>query len=398
MRDESEATMPLGKGEAYPYDQSIAQVETLTEPPQSNVPMRPRLAPRWMRILGLALPLVSALTLIVAMWMPWETLRIVYTSGGMGTPGGPSFVSEFAITGSEGLGMMLIQARPSLAYPTLRWLALLWNIVPLLSLLIGLFLVRVQQASRTLAALFGVWLLLTTAIMLPAIYGLMNTIAPLQCWQTCTAMPVNSRRPEMGIWLAIGGLALGLLIRQRSGVTIVRSVTPARYSTLHKVGAGVIILGTIIWALGLFAVPWATSGCTGLQLSLNHFVRGTCSGVDGWDAFTAGMGRNNWLAMLFLEVVPIMTLYVLIDVWLPRLTRSTWVVAACWSLLLTLLFLVGMGGVRATLAHPPVFTSLAQDPWVASQGIVVCALGILLSWIGGMFLCRTEVAQARQSP
>ncbi|HEU5348528.1 MAG TPA: hypothetical protein VFU63_07925, partial [Ktedonobacterales bacterium] len=134
---------------------------------------------------------------------------------------------------------------------------------------------------------------------------------------------------------------------------------------------------------------------TGLHLSLNHFVIGTCSGVDGWDVFTAGMGRNDWMALVFLEVVPIMGLYVVIDIWLPRLARSTWIVAACWSLLQTLLFLVGIAGVRKTLAYPPVFTAGPHDPWVVSLGVFVCGLGILLGWVGAGVLGRTEITQSR---
>jgi hypothetical protein len=278
---------------------------------------------------------------------------------------------------------------------------LLWTILPLFGLLIGLFHLRMRQGSRALTALYGVWLILATVSIAPIVYGVMTTLAPLSCWQTCSPIPVTSRHPELGAWLAIGGLALGwiafagLLLARRSPLATVRSGTPARFSRLHLVGAGVLTIGAAIWALGLFAIPWATSGCTGLHLSLNHFVRGTCSGIDGWDAFTAGMGSNSWLALLFLEVVPVMGLYVAIDIWLPRLARSTWVLAASWSLLLTVLFICGVNGVQFTIAHPPRFTYDMQGAWDPSLGVIVCALGIVVGGIGTALLARDELSRPR---
>jgi uncharacterized membrane protein len=206
----------------------------------------------------------------------------------------------------------------------------------------------------------------------------------------------------LGIWLAIGGLALGwiafggLLLLRRSSLAAVRSEAPARFSKLHLVAAGVLMLGAALWALGLFAIPWATSGCTGLHLSLNHFMRGTCSGVDGWDVFTAGIGSNIWLALLFLEVVPVMGLYVAIDIWLPRLTRSTWILAASWSLLLTVLFMYGVNGVRFTIAHPPRFTYDMQGAWDPGLGVATTALGIVICLVGVALLAREEIGRARQ--
>lgn len=340
--------------------------------------------------LARVLPLTGALMLVVATWLPWETLHIVF---------GPEvqITSDSPINGLTGFRMLLGQSSFSSAHPSVRWLGLLWSILPLFGLLIGLFHLRVRHGSRALAALFGVWLVLATASVTPVVYGLMTTLGPLSCLQTCSPVPVTSRHPELGIWLAIGGLVLGwiaftgLLLLRRSPLATVRSEPPTRFSKLHLIAAGVLMLGAAIWALGLFAIPWATSGCAGLHLSLNHFVRGTCSGVDGWDVFTAGIGSNTWLALLFLEVVPVMGLYVAIDIWLPRLVRSTWMVAASWSLLLTVLFICGVNGVRFTIVHPPRFTFDMQGAWDPGLGVVICALGIVVGGIGTALLARDEI-------
>lgn len=370
----------------YPSDQSTSRIAAPSQPTREKALLNSPFA------LGLAriLPSISALALVVATWLPWETLHIVF---------GPEvqITSDSPINGLIGFRMLLGQSGVSSAHPSVRWLGLLWSILPLFGLLIGLFYLRVRQGSRALAALFGVWLVLATASVTPVVYGLMTTLGPLSCLQTCSPVPVTSRHPELGIWLAIGGLVLGwiaftgLLLLRRSPVVDVRSEAPASFSKLHLIGAGVLMLGAAIWALGLFAIPWATSGCTGLHLSLNHFVRGTCAGIDGWDAFTAGIGSNTWLALLFLEVVPVMGLYVATDIWLPRLTRSTWVVAASWSLLLAVLFIYGVNGVRSTIAHPPRFTYDMQGPWDPSLGVIVCALGIVVGGIGTALLARDEI-------
>ena len=395
MHDEPRHAMTMDESDAYrpyhpyPSDQSTSRIAA---PSQSTWGKTQRTS---LFALGLAriLPSISVLILVVATWLPWETLRIVFGPEGQMTV-------ESSINGLIGFRMLLGQSGLSSAHPSVRWLGLLWTILPLLGLLIGLFHLRVRQGSRALTALYGVWLVLATASMVPVIIGLMTTLAPLSCLQTCAPVPVANRHPELGAWLAIGGLALGwtafrgLLLVLRSPLAIVRSGTPAHFSRLHLMGAGVLIVGAAIWALGLFAIPWATSGCTGLHLSLNHFVRGTCAGIDGWDAFTAGMGSNTWLALLFLEFVPVMGLYVAIDIWLPRLARSTWVLAASWSLLLTVLFICGVNGVRFTIAHPPRFTYDMQDSWDPSLGIVICALGIVICYAAVALLARDELRRS----
>lgn len=396
MRDEPRHAMAVDESDPYqpyqPYSSGQPTSKIAATPPQStrikgllNSPVAQGLA----RIL----PLAGALMLVVATWLPWATLRIVIDPEGF-------LITDSSISGLNGFQMLLGQSGLASAHPSVRWLGLLWTILPLFGLLIGLFRLRMQQGLRALTALFGVWLLLATLSVAPVVYGLMTTLAPLSCWQTCSPMPVTSRHLELGIWLAVGGLALGwialagLLLARRSPLANARPAANVRFSRLHLLGAGLVMLGAAVWAIGLFAIPWATSGCTGLQFSLNHFVRGACSGIDGWDAFTAGIGSNNWMALLFLEVVPVMGLYVAIDIWLPRLVRSTWVLAASWILLLTFLFSCGVSGVRYTLAHTPRFTYDMQGAWDPSLGIVVCALGIAICLVGTALLARDELRRA----
>jgi len=105
-----------------------------------------------------------------------------------------------------------------------------------------------------------------------------------------------------------------------------------------------------------------------------------------------GDGRLTWL---LLKLVSAVGLFVLISAWLPRLARTTWVIAIVWGLMTTLLFAIGVYGVQTTLEHPPQYMYGAATLWVPSYGVTICALGIVLGWVGVVLLRRAEIAQVR---
>ena len=396
MRDESGATTVAGASGTHHFDQSAPSADSGREQPRSNASIRTWIASA-LRRAAPYLAVVSALVLLIAMWLPWATMHVNVALRGYGSP---EFAGEISVSGWNAVTMTIAWATAPNSYP-LRMLGVLWSLFPLGGLVLGLLLQRQTRPSKPLLLLYGVWLAASAVTMLPLIVGLLTIVGPLSCWQTCTPMLVTARHPGLGIWLALGGLALGwlafavLMLLRRSPVGASRLAATPRYSPAHLAGAGIYTLGALFWGFGVLAVPWATSGCTGLHLSLNHFTRGACSGVDGWDVFTAGLASNGLLAFLLLEIVPTLGIFVVVTVWLPRLARETWVWAACWDLLVTLLFVVGVAGVRATIANPPVFTSAPQDPWVASYGVGVAAFGILLVWLGAILLAVVEIAHNR---
>jgi hypothetical protein len=342
--------------------------------------------------LGRALPPISGLLLLLATWLPWVTLRI----------SNPQFDISM---GAEGLFSLL--SLNQLSTPLMRravdLLLWTWEFASLSSVLFGLFLLRQRFPAKTTTILYGAWLVLVTAPSLWVIFGLLTTITPMSCWQFCVPMPVSSRQPMLGLWLEIAGLALGWIalgmhVRARvsgSAGAMASGVGSARYSSLHKVAATITLLGGALWAFGLYAVPWATSDCTGLHLSFNHFVRGTCSGADGYDMLGAVLWGDGRLTWLLLKLVSAVGLFVLISAWLPRLARTTWGIAIVWGLMTMLLFAIGVYGVQTTLEHPPQYMYGAATLWVPSYGVTICALGIVLGWVGVVLLRRTEIAQVR---
>jgi hypothetical protein len=313
---------------------------------------------------------------------------------------------DMPITGWSGLLELLTQT-PLIALA--RVTLFLWDVFPLTGIVLCLILLWQRQAARGLLVLYGAWLLLTTLMCLLIITHALTMPLPFSCAPgdpVCPQTRVVSRSVEVGGWLALGSLALGWLAfgvlsyRQRSSavgqmLAPVRGAPVMSYAPLRRLCAGVFTLGALLWAVGLYAVPWATSGCTGLQFSLNHFVRGTCSGVDGYDALTAGLGVRGSLAWPLLELASVVGLFVLVAFWLPRLTRATWIIALGWSLLVALMAFIGMRGIQVTIASGPHF-SVDEVPWEASYGLVICALGIVLCLVGVALLAREEIGRARQ--
>ena len=350
------------------------------------------------------LPLLGAILLLIGSWMTWVTVRFGFAIDGFQNG---SF--EMPIMGWTGL-LGLIDQTPFIALA--RVSLFIWDVFPLTGILLCLILPRQQRVNRGLLALYGAWLLVTTVTVALIVAHALAISTPFPCAPgdpVCPETRVLSRSIEVGGWLTLGSLALswlalGLLMQRRKATVFVRGsgatvTAQARYTPSHHLGAGVFTLGAFVWAFGLLAVPWATSGCTGLHLSLNHFVRGTCSGVDGYDVLTAGLTslhQNGVISWPMIEVAGVIGLFAVITVWLPRLKRVTWATALAWSLLAALFFAVGAIGVRATIAYPPVFTSDPHDPWTGSYGVALCALGIVVCWAGAALLARNEIIQARR--
>jgi hypothetical protein len=353
--------------------------------------------------------LLGALLLLVGSLLTWVTVRFAFAmdafqEGGFAAP----------IMGWSGL-LGLIDQTPFIRLARLT--LFLWDVFPLTGLLLCLLLLRQQRIARGLLAVYGAWLLATT-VTCALIFNYALTFSnPFPCAPgnpLCPETRVLSRTIEVGGWLtlsslALAWLALGLLIQRRratvavtetGATTTVAATLSIRYTPSHRLGAAIFTVGAVVWASGLLAVPWATSGCTGLHLSFNHFARGTCSGVDGYDVLTAGLTslhQNGVISWPMIEVAGVVGLFAVITVWLPRLKRVTWVTALTWSLLAALFFAVGAIGVRATIAFPPVFTADAHDPWMGSYGVSICALGIAGCWVGVAALARGEIAQTRRS-
>jgi hypothetical protein len=64
-------------------------------------------------------------------------------------------------------------------------------------------------------------------------------------------------------------------------------------SRLEAAGASVVTVGALLWGLGFVALPWATTSCASVTLSLNHYISGACTRLDAGDALSTSLGLAN---------------------------------------------------------------------------------------------------------
>lgn len=380
MIDESGPYQPYRPYQLYPSGPSF-RTATPSQATRDKAPPNSPFALRLARVL----PSISALALLTVVWLPWTTLRVMY--------GATEFDTRFS--GIDGLWLAFTAARQSRLAIVVMFL--LWVVVPCIGLILGQIILRRTRISLILISIYGGWLLLTTGMSLLSLYGALTAPAYVACDSNCTSA---SRTIEWGVWLAFAALALGwaafaLLLRYRSQSANVYPGIAERYTTFHRMGAAIFTLGAALWAFGFFAVPWATAGCSGLHISFNHFVRGACRGLDGYDVLTTGLGPNDSVVWPFMAASLLLGLLVIVTVWLPRMSLATWVTALGWSLLVTLMAIIGVYGVRMTMANPPIFAFGEQLIWVPSYGVALSALGLLTCCAAVALLARDEIRHAR---
>lgn len=340
------------------------------------------------RVLIRILPLVSAALAYLATQLPWLTVHFAQDSTiplGIQDPG----LIDSPVSGDNGVfAFVQLLPLPALSRRMLESAGWVLTALPLFGMLFGLFLLW-RASARIFRIAYTLWLVLTTLLTVFAIIGL-NHYSVLFCGDRCVEISASVSHLELGLWVAVASLVIGwsalagmLWLRRKTTDTEAPSGV-AR----GGLSAAIFSAGAALWAVGLLALPWATAGCSGLQFSFNHFVRGTCSGLDGADVMTIatnGDYRPSWIAIELLSVVGV---YLLVTVWLSRLPRITWLVTLSWTVLLVPLFALGVRGVQVSLSRPVLLGYASVNPATFGSGVVVCLLGIALSGIGGVLLLR----------
>jgi hypothetical protein len=182
---------------------------------------------------------------------------------------------------------------------------------------------------------------------------------------------------------------------------------PAHPRTPWQVLAALLFTaGVALWALGFFAVPWATVNCSGLHVSLNHFVSGSCAGLDAGDAlvYSPRLGlkglddtarQGSALTALYALLAGYAAL-ALVAAWRRVRTRAMLVWCGCWLVGITLLAGLAVRGVAPILAEDPKLSSASIGEWVTGPGVAITFVGLLAAWAGLFFLWRAthHVAEA----
>lgn len=225
--------------------------------------------------------------------------------------------------------------------------------------------------------------------------------------------------PASGLWLgwlaaALGGVGLALAYQSFAGAlaagTAMRAIQQPR-ERLELGGAALATVGLVLWAVGYYTLPWLTQGCSGLHFSLNHFVSGSCSGLDAADVFAnsslTGLsgrlisGPSDPLAFAVYPLTDAAFHYVFLGLLSLVATARLWWGAVGarrygWTLawLLCAGFVAGYTaqGAARSLTLSPAFTfgSLTQEAWSYGPGLGATLVGLALAALGlaGLFVAR----------
>jgi hypothetical protein len=258
-----------------------------------------------------------------------------------------------------------------------HWSLLLWIALTMLTLAAAyLALLRI---ATTLANGVGVYNSVTLAGLLPGV-----VVTPLG--------------------LALCLVALVLLRTKASEERKIGSATPARQAwwvTFARVSAGVVTLGAVIWALGLYALSWATTAsCEGITISFNHFAHGSCAGLDFADALARRGDTGSGIFEFLAQWYPLLVIYSTLLGWAILMIVRSWRRLlppehvgwmALWILVTGALSLAALDGVSAIREHGHQLTAESSGKaWMTGPGVEVSLGGLILITAG--VLCLGIVA------
>ncbi|HET9110652.1 MAG TPA: hypothetical protein VFN78_07500 [Ktedonobacterales bacterium] len=277
-----------------------------------------------------------------------------------------------------------------------------------LMIVIALALIPRQRPRIRLALLVthAVWLALLLA-QLVVFFGQLN----------------GGVAPDAGLWLGWLSILLGA-----AGLTLARQTLRRGFA---DVGAGdaravaasrgrferaSFVLATVsiaLWGCGYYALPWATQGCAGLHVALNHFVDGTCAGYDAADVLvrasavthldSATSSAFGTLARLLVSAFFLYTLLGALAVWalawLWGSAHASWRYAWLlgWIIIASSAAGLTAQGAGVALANPRPLVFGMTGPWVYGPGLAATLAGLALTAIGlvGVYIAaRGASAQA----
>ncbi len=218
--------------------------------------------------------------------------------------------------------------------------------------------------------------------------------------------------PAAGLWLAwltalLGGV--GIALAYKAGLRRLMAapsapsapVRPIPRGRFELASAALATVGVVVWECGFFTLPWATQGCTGIHLSLNHYYLGTCAGLDSadmlsrWSALSGvanlGGDASNLLsaaaailanATLLSMLVAVVTLWAVARLWAgpTGARRYGWLV--CCLIISVATALLAWQGAANAVAHAGPFAYGVTAPWVYGPGVLVTFAGMAGAALG----------------
>jgi hypothetical protein len=141
-----------------------------------------------------------------------------------------------------------------------------------------------------------------------------------------------------------------------------------------------LTLGVILWALGFYALPWATVGACGdgIIISFNHFASGSCAGVDFGDALAQMRNTGPGILEFLAQPDPLIVAYSTLLGWAILMVARSWRRAlppehvgwmALWILITGALFVVALAGMSEIRKHGVQLTESGQQAPALKQGM-----------------------------
>ncbi|HEX6123423.1 MAG TPA: hypothetical protein VFY89_09690 [Ktedonobacterales bacterium] len=389
------------KGSSWSRMASVSR-DTLAQAPRHGRRGLVAVASRWRWWLPRLLALGGALLFFYAFYAPWLVLVNTFSNGQTTT----GFTT--AVNGDQMLSVLpyVWNQDAALPYTVIR---LAEAVLVALGLGVATLLwMRLSPLTARLARLILLlWSLLAAAASAAAISGLLLFLQRRNQHDAedpqAFALSIHAD-PHLALvplalllafvaWLMLRGEARAQAALPQPARPAVHPRTP-----WQVLAALLFTVGVALWALGFFAVPWATVNCHELHISLNHFVAGSCAGLDAGDAlvYSPRLGlkalddsarQGSALTALYALLAGYAVL-ALVATWRRVRTRAMLLWCGCWLLGITLLAGLAVRGVEPILAQDPALSSASIGEWVMGPGVAITFLGLLAAWAGLIFLWR----------
>lgn len=297
-------------------------------------------------------------------------------------------------------------------------LLILWSVFSLIGIFLSPLLWRHTPPllRRMLLGIYIAWLVLATVLIL--YYATLPFALPNP--QDITAarytiriigggapLHIVSLDLSTGWYLAVFALALAWVVpiiplavpalrRARSAGSMPPAASAAQPAPRSLPGVGALTIAVVLWAIGVFFMPWATLNCTATPLLIATCTGLTFSSVLGIGIVAHAPALDPLAAQYAVEILLIAGI-VLLLIFLWRRVRSREICAwvTLWLVAATFFAIVANAGVGAVVGNRTSF-GLPTGMWSGDSASLVTFFALLVGWLAAIALWVSVLRRTRQ--